>query len=222
MNNSTAQTLLQQEHIIDEPFALFPGKSIFEAEPTFLSVNIPSDTEEIKQDIEDIRGKNTLSIDLVSLIRGELPFLWEYRFNSLFATEIGAGIILPYYVNLHYLFYKGVDKQDPIRFDNHHWGYSFWAGIRFYPIARIWDTNFYLSLGAHYRGFAKIHVLDIGAGAGYKFQIKRFMIDLGGNVLSFVQESKDGQTYFYPPSTQSKQVVKFGFSFTLKVGVILN
>lgn len=131
-------------------------------------------------------SKNLIKVNVLSIINGDLPFYYERILSKSLSIEIGAGILLPYFVpELPQLF------SDEPEIENPDLGYSIWVNPKYYYHQKAPEMGY---MGIQYRrrnynvenesiiltdltvnfgfqlNFGKRLVVDYNIGAGYKFK----------------------------------------------------
>ncbi len=196
---------MNKHFIIIFILTLFLGFSSFAQEQ-----NEPLFYQKSKKSAKLTNSSNILKTDVVSIIGGELPFIWEHKFSKTFGIELGAGVLLPYYVNTDLIF------SDNIDFSNDKSGYSFLANIKAQP---FWfsDENFYTIFGVHYRHYSTCSFSSFSIGEGYQWLLfEKLSLDVGlqGGFLAI--KSFETETY------NDDSGMKFYFGLSLRLGYILN
>ncbi len=176
--------------------------------------------QKTKKNTTLINASNILSTDVISIIGGEFPVLWDHKFSKYFETELGLGLILPYYVNLNPFSDVWLsDDDEKVPFSNDKFGYSLFAGFHnyFFPSP---SGSFYSGLFFHYKHYSVADIFECGIQAGWqRLFLEHFMFDLGMRFSFFSQNSDDDMNYFYSPDIFP---VGFNLAFSLKLGYILN
>jgi hypothetical protein len=167
-----------------------------------------SDTTSMRYYFDDggiASSRAIFKVETIAIIHGELPVLLEVFVKQNFSLELGAGVILPYYVHdfLPLLFNEGQG------FKNSEFGNSFWLSSRLY-MREAPESNYWM-LQARRRNFVNTNVTEITFNFGkQKIFGKRWICDYGiGLGLRFQKYSQEA--YIFDPD----------FSFTPIVPVYL-
>ena len=159
--------------------------------------------------------KFAVKTNVVSLISGEFPISFEYKFSKYVGVEAGAGLILPYHVNLELtnMVFK-VDNANYEPFTNKKMGYSLLFSSNFYTIGRGWG-NIFFNLFAHFRHYSTVNVLNCGLESGYRgYYFNALLFDFGLKVYWKHQNILEaGSAPYY-----SDAKFKIDGSFFIKIG----
>ena len=117
-------------------------------------------------------SKNLVKINVLSIIIGDLPVYYERIFGKSFSIEIGAGILLPYYIpEVTQLFSNKSEIVDP------NFGYSIWLHPKYY-IQQAPELN-YFGIQFRRRNYNQtIICTDLTFNYGLQFILgNRFILD---------------------------------------------
>ncbi len=126
-------------------------------------------------------AKNVIKLNLSSIIHGDVPIFYERAIGNSFAIEVGAGLLMPYYVpDLIQLLSDEKDFSDP---DS---GYSLWFQPKFYFGGNAPELV-YVGLQYRRRNYKKdsstFVYTDISFNYGYQLILgKRIALDYSSGV----------------------------------------
>ncbi len=131
-------------------------------------------------------GDQLVKVNLLAIIHGDLPFYYEKIINDFLSLEIGAGLLLPYYIPEVVQIFTLEDEISDLNL-----GYSFWLFPKYYFSADApngWyggpqiRTRHYKSDNGNFsyfdftynvgylHTFGEIFLIEINAGTGYRFK----------------------------------------------------
>ncbi|WP_165021271.1 hypothetical protein [Dysgonomonas sp. ZJ279] len=116
-----------------------------------------------KSNVDGIKGYPTsiIKTDILSIIDGDLPIIYEHRFSSLFAVEAGVGLILPYENEISTF---PISAENNRNFKNTKFGYSLLAAPRIYFAH---SSKNYMALMVRYRRYDELSIAEYGVGKGW-------------------------------------------------------
>jgi hypothetical protein len=175
----------------------------------------PTKYDEKSKDASDV--KFALKLNATSLISGELPLSFEYRFIERLGVEAGAGLILPYYVNFEFLNSKigsgfGDDNHTP--FTNKEMGYSLFFSFNTYIGVGDW-WNVFVNPYIHHRHYSTVNVLNCGLEFGYQvIFFNALLLDFAPRLYWKHEKSLDqANTKFY------RETMRFPIDMTLSIKI---
>lgn len=125
--------------------------------------------------------KNILKTSIFSIVDGNIPIIWEHRFNDYFALEGGPGLILPYTVTDLFVgdtshdFFHLLGQNT--NFKNRKIGASFQLEPKLFLGL---SSSYYISTFYRYRGYSSLHINEVGIAYGVNLDS-----DYLANELSF-------------------------------------
>ena len=176
----------------------------------------PTKYDESEKDVDEV--KFAVKTNIMSIIAGELPASFEYKFIKFMGVEAGAGLILPYYVNLDLfsLMRRKMD-EDFVPFTNKKLGYSLSFTLNIYPYADSWGGIF-TSPYIHFRHYSTVNVLNCGLEGGYRgLFLNALLLEVGTRIYWKHRKSLDeAGTLFYPVKTMS--LMNFDANIFIRIG----
>jgi len=179
----------------------------------------PTKYDEAEKDVDEV--KFAVKTNIMSIIAGEFPASFEYKFVKFMGVEAGAGLILPYYVNLDFfsLMRRKMD-EDFVPFTNKKLGYSLSFTLNIYPYADSWGGIF-TSPYVHFRHYSTVNVLNCGLEGGYRgLFLNALLLEVGTRIYWKHQKSLDETgTLFYPTGTMplmnldANIFIRIGYAF---------
>jgi len=159
---------------------------------------------------------NILKINASSVIIGNLPILLEHVFSPSFTTEVGAGIILPYYV-------KEIGQRifsDPV-VTKPDGGYSFSVEAKYYVFGAA-PGQLYMSAMLRRREYhqdqQRIIFSDLLFNSGKQVSLgSRFMGEFGYGLGFRIVHAPD----FMTENLEDYSMLQFLVSINLKIGIKL-
>lgn len=132
-------------------------------------------------------SKNNVSINVLAIVNGDVPILYERKLGKRFRVSAGLGLLLPYYsFNLNSESIKDSygDDIDPYKVDDRGFGRSYMLQFKYFGIVEA-NKDFYL--GLYYRNrkfdageYGKITYLDYMLTQGYVYYFnEKFLLDIG-------------------------------------------
>ena len=158
----------------------------------------PTKYDESKKETDEV--KFAVKTNVMSIISGELPVTFEYKFIKKMGMEAGAGLILPYYVNLDlFSIFTRKHHDDFVSFANKKVGYSLFFAITTYPAIGEWGY-FFTNPYVHFRHYSTVNVLNCGLEIGYgRVLFGALALNVGSRFYWKHQKSLDAaNTQFYP------------------------
>ena len=128
---------------------------------------------------------NILKTEVTELFDGNIPLLWEHRFNKYIGIEGGLGVILPYF------FIDFTNKNDPDntllrllkfnnRFVNKNLGFSLKAEPRLYffrdNVILGESRGMFLSFNYDWKHYKYLDINQLGAGYGCYYNYHRLSV----------------------------------------------
>jgi len=162
--------------------------------------------------------KFAVKTNIMSIVSGELPLSFEYKFVKYFGVEAGVGLLLPYYVNLDlFSFSKRNRPDDFVHFTNKKLGYSLLFALNVYPFIGDWG-HIFINPYVHFRHYSTVNVLNCGLEGGYGVLLfGALSLGVGTRIYWKHQKSLDETgTQFYPSSALS--LMNFDATLVLKIG----
>ncbi|MDR1878725.1 MAG: hypothetical protein LBQ64_04090 [Bacteroidales bacterium] len=162
-------------------------------------------------------AKNIVKTDIISIISGELPVSWEHKFSKQIGIEAGAGVLLPYYVNMNIMQWMLSKHNTFPAFTNTKMGFS---ALFAFNYSFLMDERWSIGPVVHYRQYSGVLVLDYGVQCGYKALFFNLLsVDFGLKMYGLWQKSRDNVTYFYDTSSPFSVL---GSSISIKLGYVIN
>ena len=158
------------------------------------------------------KSKNIIKTDIISLIHGDFPIIYERAVTDKIGIETGIGILLPYYVHDFLpLIFNGAPA-----FTNSKFGYRVSFNTKFYS-----DTSLekkYIEVLLKLRHFENLILIDHSIGFGKQIIIKdRLAFDVSLGIDLRFQESLDDNTYLYnklsPLTLIFPLIIELGYLF---------
>lgn len=170
-----------------------------------------------KKEAADV--KFAIKANVFSLISGELPLSFEYKFIKHLGVEVGAGIILPYYVNLEFFNRTlGFDKDNHVKFTNKKAGYSLSFSLNLYTWGGTWGDIVFNPF-FHFRHYSTVNVFNAGLEFGYRgVFFDGLLFEIGPKIYWRGQKSLDdiGTLYYKKENTLPVDIsffIKIGYAF---------
>jgi hypothetical protein len=165
--------------------------------------------------------KNILKTDITSIIGGEFLVSWEHKFTKKVGMNLGAGVLLPYYLEMDMSKWwnNRLFPDDFPRFHNDKVGFSAAFSFNIYALEDVWGAVFFNPL-VHYRRYSTVEVWNFGFEGGYSrlfFNVLSF--DAGVCAYGLIQKSLDETTYFFDPT---KKINGFGGGLFIRLGYVIN
>ena len=153
--------------------------TLFVLQLFIINVNAQVDTTNNAYFFDDggiSNAKNIFKVNVISIINGDLPFYYERVLNKSFGLEVGAGILLPYYIPEIIPLLSGETI-----INNPNYGYSIWFQPKYYLLKKAPEysyMSFQYRRRNYYQNIQSIVFSDITFGYGTQLFIgKRFLFD---------------------------------------------
>lgn len=186
--------------------------------------------------------KNIIKTNIISIIDGELPIIWEHRFNDRFGFDIGPGLIMPYSANKRFgaedmetapFFDKNIFYLNP-DFENTKFSASFLVEPKvFFHLNDkfiIKKTITFLSPFFRVKAYPNQFVKEIGISYGGVREESKFSSSLSFALSYTIETPYDSDTVLKYRGTASKRISSFNlpeytllrFYIRINIGTVIN
>lgn len=177
-------------------------------------------------------SKNILKTDIVAMLDGNIPLIWEHRFSEHWGLDGGVGVLLKYSMN-DYVSKKDFDDEAPFglntNFKNNKLGFS----CQLEPKIFLSDNSVlidkgYTFLSLYYKNlfYSRLSIREIGVGYGFTADFDHTTLQMILSIL-YVRQSiptqEDEFKYLGPFSSANGTEAKGAMiSLRIQLGYIFN
>lgn len=133
--------------------------------------------------------KNIFKVNILAIVSGDLPFYYERILGKSFGLEIGAGLLLPYYLpDLPNLFTEEYEVENP------DFGHSLWIHPKYYIQPKAPEFGYFgIQLRRRHYNQNNQSIIFSDLTINYGFQLflgKRFIFDYNVGIGSSFKTQK--------------------------------
>lgn len=156
--------------------------------------------------------KNIIKINILSAINGDLPLYYERALSKSFSIEIGAGLLLPYYIlELPQIFSTEAEIINP------DFGYSLWIHPKYYLQQNAPELN-YFGVQIRKRNYNQNNQTIVYTDVTLNYGLQLIL----GKRIAFDYNVGIGVRFKREKSTSEKNVITgIALPIGIKIGIII-
>lgn len=137
-----------------------------------------------------LTSKNLIKTDLISIIDGNVPIIWEHKFSDIFSLEGGLGIIIPIGNNrLNNIINFELNPDYIVK----KIGGSALLEFRYHP---EFFKSQYFCLKTRIRSYDHLLVSEMGLGVGFSFKLFNYTIEPEAYMTPIYENNYGANTSF--------------------------